>query len=94
MTGFKSRKHSISNSIRSVPRKFREEVALQIKSTEFQEKFMIDKGLIGKEGRIEKVVKEVEMIEDYALEKMAANRANLLKSKPVILDPIRENQQN
>ena len=33
---------------------------------------MIEKGLVGKEGKIEKVVKEVEMIEDYALEKITA----------------------
>ena len=47
---------------------------------------MIEKGLIGKEGKIEKVVKEIEMIEDYALEKIAQNRINQAKKKVVMLD--------
>ena len=91
MTGFKSRKHHISSSIRQVPRKYRGDLALQIKSREFTEKFMIDKGLIGKEGKIEKVVKEVEMIEDYALEKISAQREASRTRKSGILDPIQEN---
>ena len=55
---------------------------------------MIDKGLIGKEGQIDKVVKEVEMIEEHALDKIHQTRINLAKKKPKILDPIRENQKN
>ena len=30
----------------------------------------MDKGLIGKEGAIDKVVKEIEMIEEHALDKI------------------------
>ena len=40
------------------------------------------------------MVKEVEMIEEHALEKIHQKRINLLKQKQKILDPIRENRQN
>ena len=93
-TGFLSRKATIRASIKTVPRKYRAEVNSRIKATEFKDKYMIEKGLIGKEGKIEKVVKEIEMIEDYALEKIAQTRANQKKKKQGILDQIKENQRN
>ena len=40
------------------------------------------------------MVKEVEMIEEHALEKIHQKRINLLRQKQKILDPIRENRQN
>ena len=55
--GFKSTKATIRQSIKTVPRKFRGTVSTIIKTNEFRDKFMIDKGLIGKEGQIDKVVK-------------------------------------
>ena len=39
------------------------------------------KGLIGKEGHIDKVVKEIEMIEEYALEKIYQTRINQARKK-------------
>ena len=52
-----------------------------IKTNEFKDKFMIDKGLIGNKGAIDKVVKEIEMIEEHALEKITQNRINMAKKK-------------
>ena len=65
-----------------------------IKTKEIQEKFMIDKGLIGQSGTIDKVVKEVANIEEHALEKIHQTRINLAKQKNQMLDPIRENRRN
>ena len=41
-----------------------------IRTQAFQEKCRIDKGLIGNAGAIEKAFKEVEFLEEHALEKI------------------------
>ena len=74
--GFVSTKKKIRDSIKQVPRKYRGAVSSIIKTNEFKDKFMIDKGLIGNKGAIDKVVKEIEMIEEHALEKITQNRIN------------------
>ena len=88
---------NIRSSIKKVPRKHREAVKNIIKTNEFKNKFLIDKGLIGKAGQIDKVVKEIEMIEEYALEKIAAVRIKLAEEKKrgrtKVFDPIKENQR-
>ena len=92
--GFVSTKKKIQDSIRRVPKKYRDAVSAIIKTNEFKDKFMIDKGLIGNKGAIDKVVKEVEMIEEYALDKIHQQRINMAKKKSKIMDPIRENQKD
>ena len=88
---------NIRQSIKKVPRKHREAVQSIIKTNEFKNKFLIEKGLLGKASQIDKVVKEIEMIEEYALEKIAAVRINIEKKKKLgrqkVLDPIQENQR-
>ena len=88
---------NIRSSIKKVPRKHREAVKNIIKTNEYKQKFLIDKGLIGKAGQIDKVVKEIEMIEEYALEKIAAVRIKLSEEKKrgqtKVFDPIKENQR-
>ena len=69
--GFVSMKKRIRESIKQVPKKYRGAVSSIIKTNEFKDKFMIDKGLIGNKGAIDKVVKEIEMIEEHALEKIS-----------------------
>lgn len=92
--GFTSTKRKIRDSIKQVPRKYRGAVSSIIKTNEFKDKFMIDKGLIGNKGAIDKVVKEIEMIEEHALEKIMQARINMAKKKATIMDPIRENQKD
>ena len=53
-----------------MPRKYRGQVTTIIKTNEFKNKFNLDKGLIGNSGKIDKVVKEIEQIEEHALEKI------------------------
>lgn len=42
---------------------------------------MIDKGLIGHAGALEKAFKEVEFLEEHALEKIQQSRANAREQK-------------
>ena len=76
---FKSHKKELNDSLKKVPRKYRATVTSMIKTKEIQEKFMIDKGLVGQSGTIDKVVKEVANIEEHALEKIHQTRINLAK---------------
>ena len=43
--------------LRQVPRKYREQETIRNKTKAFQEKFNLEKGLIGSKGSIDKVVK-------------------------------------
>ena len=58
-------------NIKEIPSRYREQVQTILSINDFKTKFMMTKGLIGKEGKIEKVTKEIEKIEDYALVKLA-----------------------
>ena len=85
---FVSTKNVIHQSMKRVPRKYRDKVSSIINLNELMKKFMIDKGLIGKAGQIDKVTKQIEMIEEYAIEKISKSR---ITNAQVIMNPIREN---
>ena len=63
-------KKKVKDSINSVPRKYRELVTKYNNSKTYQEKFMIDKGLTGRSGRGKKLAKQLEILEDFAIDKM------------------------
>ena len=67
---FRSTKRCIREGLKQVPKKYRQVVTSYFKAREFQEKFNLQKGLIGNKGAIDKVVKEVELIEEHAIEKI------------------------
>ena len=91
---FRSTKRCIREGLKQVPKKYRQVVTSYFKAREFQEKFNLQKGLIGNKGAIDKVVKEVELIEEHAIEKIHQNRIKILQRKQEMLDPIRENRRN
>ena len=53
-----------------MPRKYREQVAAYISTRAYEEKFRIDKGLVGSAGAMKKAVRAVEALEEYAIEKI------------------------
>ena len=79
--------------MKRVPKKYRKGAWSNLNNNNYQDKFMIDKGLLGSKGAIEKVMNEVQNIEEYALEKIYATRTTQAKTKQYILDPIRENKR-
>ena len=79
-----------------MPRKYREQVASYISTRAYEEKFRIDKGLVGSAGAMKKAVRAVEALEEYAIEKIQQSRANAKShkaQKAQMLDPIRENRR-
>ena len=74
IAGLTSRKKKIEDSIKKVPRKYREQVAYYVSSRAFEEKFMIDKGLVGSAGAMKKAVRAVEALEEHAIEKILQAR--------------------
>ena len=79
-----------------MPRKYREQVASYISTRAYEEKFRIDKGLVGSAGAMKKAVRAVEALEEYAIEKIQQSRANTKShkaQKAQMLDPIRENRR-
>ena len=60
----------------------------EIRVTDFRKEFMIKHQLIGKEGKIEKVTKEIEMVEEQALKKIVQLRAKLANLR--YMEPISE----
>ena len=68
--GLTSKKKKIREAISQVPRKYREQVASYISTRAYEEKFRIDKGLVGSAGAMKKAVRAVEALEEYAIEKI------------------------
>ena len=77
---FVSMKNEIAKKISKVPLKFRHQVSSKQKTDEQLKKYMLDKGLIGKSGQIDKTVQQIQMIEQRALDRIEKNyRAQLWK---------------
>ena len=56
---FVSIKNEIAKKISKVPLKFRQQVSSKQKTDEQLKKYMLDKGLIGKSGQIDKTVQQI-----------------------------------
>ena len=56
---FVSKKNEIAKTVNRVPLKYRQQVSSKQKTDEQMKKYMLDKGLIGKSGQIDKTVQQI-----------------------------------